>query len=223
MAEVGPDRVFERFAATCAFVVGVGGFVYAIVFVTLLRGAGRAADAASALLLLVGGLLSTAVLVAVTERLRRSGGPFALWALLLGSVAAIGSAVHGGYDLANVINRPQIGLSIPNPVDPRGLLTFGVTAIALLVIAWLILRSGAFPRRLAYVGFAAALLLMVIYVGRLTILDPESPVLLVAALLAGFVVNPLWYVWLGLELRRDATLMPRGDGTDADGGAPAAR
>jgi hypothetical protein len=30
----------------------------------------------------------------------------------------------------------------------------------------------------------------------------ESPVLLVAALLVGFVVNPLWYVWLALELRR---------------------
>ncbi len=196
------DRAFERFAGACAFVVGLGGLAYAIVFVTLLRGSGQAANAASAGLLLVGGLLSTAVLVAVYGRLRPSSGPFALWALLLGSVAAIGSAVHGGYDLANVINRPQIGLSIPNPVDPRGLLTFGVTAIAVFVLAWLILRSGAFPKRLAYVGLAAGVLLLVIYVGRLTIVDPESPVLLVAALLAGFVVHPLWYVWLGLELRR---------------------
>jgi len=203
MSEEATDRDFERFAGACAFVVGLGGLTYAIVFVTVLRGAGRAADAASAGLLIVGGLLSTAVLVAVYGRLRPSSGSFALWALLLGSVAAIGSAVHGGYDLANVINRPQIGLSIPNPVDPRGLLTFGVTAIAVLVLAWLILRSGAFPKRLAYVGFAAGVLLLVIYVGRLTIVDPESPVLLVAALLAGFVVNPLWYVWLGLELRRD--------------------
>jgi hypothetical protein len=104
-----------------------------------------------------------------------------------------------------VINQPTITFSLPNPVDPRGLLTFGVTAIAVGLIAWMILRSGAFPRRLAYVGFAASFLLVVIYVGRLTILDPESPVLLVAALLAGFVVNPIWYVWLGLELRRGAS------------------
>jgi hypothetical protein len=200
----GTDRAFERFAGACAFVVGLGGLVYAIVFVTILGGSGRAADAASAGLLLVGGLLSTAVLVAVYERVRPSGGPFSLLALLLGSVAAIGSAVHGGYDLANVVNRPQIGLSIPNPVDPRGLLTFGVTAIAVAVLAWLILRTGAFPRRLAYVGFAAAALLVVIYAGRLTVVDPKSPVLLVAAVLAGFVVNPLWYVWLGLELRRES-------------------
>jgi hypothetical protein len=198
------DVPYGRFAAACAFVVGLGGIAYAIVFVTLLRDAGRAADAASAVLLLVGGLLSTVVLVAVYERLRDPGGSFARLALLLGTVAGIGSAVHGGYDLANVINPPTITFSLPNPIDPRGLLTFGVTAIAVLLIAWLILRSGAFPRRLAYVGFAAALLLVVIYVGRLTILDPESPVLLVAALLAGFVVNPIWYVWLGLELRRGA-------------------
>jgi len=203
MSGAGIDRAFERFAAACAFVVGVGGFVYAILFVTILRGSGQPAETASAVLLLVGGLLSTAVLVAVYERLRAPGGPFARWALLLGTVAAIGSAVHGGFDLANVFNRPRIGFSIPSPVDPRGLLTFGVTAIAVLVLAWLILRTGAFPRRLAYVGFAAALLLGVIYVGRLTVLDPKSPVLLVAALLAGFVVNPLWYVWLGLELRRE--------------------
>jgi hypothetical protein len=202
MAEVESDRAFERFAAVCAFVVGIGGLVYAVVFVTALRGAGRSADAASATLLLVGGLLSTAVLIALYERLRPAGGTFALWALLLGSIAAVGSAVHGGYDLANVINRPQLGLSIPNPIDPRGLLTFGVTAVAVLVLAWLILRTGAFPRRLAYVGFAAAFLLAVIYVGRLTVLDPESPALLVAALLVGFVVNPLWYVWLALEFRR---------------------
>lgn len=198
------DRTFERFAAVCAFIVGAGGLVYSVAFVTLLRGAGRTAVAASGVLLLVGGLLSTAVLIAVYERLRASSGPFALWALLLGSIAAIGSAVHGGFDLAHVINPSGMRVGA-NPIDPRGLLTFGVSAIAVLVIAWLILRSGAFPRRLAYVGFATALLLVVIYVGRLTVLDPTSPVLLVAALLAGFVVNPLWYVWLAVELRRGRT------------------
>jgi hypothetical protein len=41
-----------------------------------------------------------------------------------------------------------------------------------------------------------------IYLGRLIVLDPKSPVLLVAALLAGFIVDPAFYVWLGIELRR---------------------
>lgn len=203
MTGVGTTNLsFERFASVCAFVVGAAGFVYAVAFVTLLRGAGRAAVAASGVLLLVGGLLSTAVLVAVYERVRTWNGPFALWALLLGSVATIGSAVHGAFDLANAINPPDRDVGVPNPVDPRGFLTFGLSAVAVLVLAWLILRSGGFPRRLAYVGFALAPLLLVIYLGRLILLDPKSPVLLLAALLTGFIVNPLWYVWLGIELRR---------------------
>jgi hypothetical protein len=219
MVDVDDGRSFERFAAVCAFIVGGAGFVYAVLFVTLLRGTGRAADAASGVLLLVAGLLSTAILVALYERLRGSGEALALWFLLLGSIAAIGSAVHGGFDLANAINPPDERVGIPNAVDPRGLLTFGVTAITVAVISWSIVRSGAFSRRLAYVGFVLAALLVVIYVGRLTVLEPKSPPLLVPALLVGFVLDPLWYVWLGIELRRGAA---RGGGIDGDGRAPAA-
>jgi hypothetical protein len=58
------------------------------------------------------------------------------------------------------------------------------------------------PRALAAVGLLAALLSLVLYVGRLVILDPARPMIAFPALLAGFVVNPLWYAWLGVELRR---------------------
>lgn len=201
MAGTAIDRTYERFAAVCAFVVAISGLAYAIAFIAVRRGAGSPAAAASAVLLLVGGLLSTAVLVAVYERLRPAAGPFATLALVLGAFAAVGSAVHGAFDLANVINEPDRATGYPNPIDPRGVLTFGVTAIAIAVISWAILRTASFPRRLAFVGIADAVLLAVIYVGRLTVLDPDAPILLIAALLAGFVVNPVWYVWLGLELR----------------------
>jgi hypothetical protein len=69
-------------------------------------------------------------------------------------------------------------------------------------VAWLVLRGGRFPRRLGLVAALLAALLLVIYVGRLVVLDPEHPVLLVAALTTGFVVNPLWWIWLGVALRR---------------------
>jgi hypothetical protein len=42
----------------------------------------------------------------------------------------------------------------------------------------------------------------VIYIGRLVVLDPEHPILLVTALATGFVVNPLWWIWLGTAIRR---------------------
>jgi hypothetical protein len=58
------------------------------------------------------------------------------------------------------------------------------------------------PRGLGYLAYVAAILLVITYVGRLTILDPSNPLLLTTILLAGFVVNPAWYIWLGLVLGR---------------------
>ena len=93
-------------------------------------------------------------------------------------------------------------LDDPAQIDPRGLLTFGVMGIALLAIAWLMGRSEAFPKGLSYLGYALAILFIVIYLARLIILDPGNPVLLWPVLVAGFAVNPAWYIWLGLALQR---------------------
>lgn len=131
---------FERFAGTCAVLAGVAGFLYAVAFVVLQN------ILLSGLFLMLGGLLSTAVLAAVYDRLRETDATFALWALLLGIAGALGSAVHGGYDLANAINPPPSIPDLPNPVDPRGLLTFGVAGAALFVVAWLIVRADGFRR-----------------------------------------------------------------------------
>ena len=58
------------------------------------------------------------------------------------------------------------------------------------------------PIGLSYLGYLSAVLLIILYVGRLVILDPANPIILGPALLNGFVVNPAWYIWLGLLLRR---------------------
>lgn len=70
------STTFERFAGTCAVLAGVAGFLYAIAFVVLQN------DLLSGLFLMLGGLLSTAVLAAVYDRLRETDATFALWALL---------------------------------------------------------------------------------------------------------------------------------------------
>ena len=83
----------------------------------------------------------------------RNKASFALWVLFLAMVAAFGSAVHGGYDLANALNPPAAAnADLPSQVDPRGLLTFGVASIALFVISWLIVGSGKLPRSLGVHG-----------------------------------------------------------------------
>jgi hypothetical protein len=198
---------FEQFAGLCGILAGISGFLYSVAFIIIARNAPNLAEGLSALFLMLGGVFSTAVLTAVYLRLRETEPAFALWALLLGLAGVIGSAVHGGYNLANAINPPTTTptgqVEPPNPVDPRGLLTFGFVGLAVLVIAWLIGRGGQFPRGLSYLGYLLGILLVVLYLGRLIVLDARSPIIVVPALLTGFLVNPAWYIWLGLVLWRE--------------------
>jgi hypothetical protein len=45
-------------------------------------------------------------------------------------------------------------------------------------------------------------LLIVVYLGRLIILDPSSYAILLPAALVGFILNPIWYIWTGVVLSR---------------------
>ena len=197
-------RRYERFAGACAVAVAVGGLIYSISFMTYLKTGRLAAAKVATFLLFGGGILVLAVLIAVYGRLREVDPSFALWALALGLVAAAASSIHGAYDLANFAKHPvgaPAGLaSLPNAVDPRGVMTFGVSGLATLVAAWLILQGAAFPKRLGQLGIVTGLLLIVVYLGRLIILNPKNPVVLTAAILTGFILSPLWFVWLGREL-----------------------
>src|SRR5438105_2712618 len=146
---------FERFASICALIVGLGDLLYAISFI-ILKGA-----LLSDLFLMLGGLFSTAVLVALYARLRETDATFALWGLLLSIAGALGSAIHGGYDLANVVHPVSLvtdaaAAGVPNAIDPRGVLTFLIGGIGLFVMAWLIGCNERFPKMLSYLGYVAA-------------------------------------------------------------------
>lgn len=190
---------FERFAGLCAILAGIVGFLYALSFIVLRN------NLLSALFLMLGGLFATAVLTALYNRLRETEITFALWALLLSIGGALGSAIHGGYDLANAINPVPMTAaiaSLPNPVDPRGLLSFGLMGLGVFVLAWLIGGNGHFPKALSYWGYLVGVLLVILYLGRLILLDPKNPLIAVDAIVSGFVVNPVWYFWLGFVLWR---------------------
>lgn len=119
--------------------------------------------------------------MAISNRVRETDASFALWGLLLGIAGALGSVVHDGYDLSNVLNPVSVvsqaaAAGVPNAIDPRGVLTFGAGGIGLFVLAWLMGRSGQFPGPLSYVGYLAAALLIVLSLGRLIVyIPPEEP------------------------------------------------
>jgi hypothetical protein len=66
-------------------------------------------------------------------------------------------------------------------------------------------RGGGFPRGLVMLGYLSGVLLVLIYLGRLIVLDATSPFVLGPAALEGFVVNPVWYIWLGRTLLRGSS------------------
>ena len=197
---------FEKFAGLCAILAGVAGFLYSAAFIVIARTAPNTGALLSAFCLTLGGLLSTAALSGLYRRVRDVDGGFALLALLLGVTAAIGSALHGGYDLANALNPPDVNVpnlvNLPSQVDPRGLLTFGVAGISLFIFATLIQRGGQLPKGLGALAYVLAALLIIVYLGRLIVLDPASLIIVIPAALTGFVINPIWYIWLGVALRR---------------------
>jgi hypothetical protein len=202
---MGEGTTAAVFGALCAAAAGLLGLAYSISFSLYLHAPSRGTAYADSLFLLAGGLVSTGAFTAIYARTRATEPTLALWGYVLALVGAFGAALHGAYDLANLANPPaSLATDLPSSVDPRGLGTFALTGIALAVIGWLIIRGGNLPRPLGYLAFLSAGLLVFVYVGRLVILNPKSPGLLAAAVLAGYVVDPVWFVWAALSMRRSS-------------------
>ena len=191
------DDRFDRLAGASALAAATLSLIYALAFVLL------KSDQIAAGALLAGGLLSTVALLGFYGRVR-AAGMLAMLGLFLGLVGTIGAAIHGAYDLA-VILGPETDVPAifpgsvvgPNPVDPRGFLTFGVAGLGVLVLSSAAMMVDRLPRTLLYLGVAFGILLVVIYLGRLIILDSNNVLVLGPAALAGVVVGPLWYGWVG--------------------------
>ena len=162
-----------------------------------------AAGTAASLFLTFAGLLAAPVLVALYRRVAANGPDIATVALAFGLAGALGSAIHGGFDLANAIHHTSAsGSDAPSQIDPRGLLSFGAAAVSLLCFAALIRRDARLPRGLATLAAVLGTLLLVVYGCRLAVLSTHNAALVVSAALAGFVVSPAWYAWLGVTFSR---------------------
>ncbi len=186
------SKSFTTFAGWFAVLAGVFGFLYSVSFVILKN------DLFTGLFLLLSGFCALTVMTALFQYLREADGYFALLAFLFSAGAAAGSMIHGGFDLSNALHPPAaLPTDVPSPIDPRGLLTFGLAAAGLFFFSRLMAKDASFPGGLSTLGYVSAALMLVLYLGRLIILQATSPVIGIPALLEGFLVNPIWYIWLG--------------------------
>ena len=189
-----------RTAGYCAIAAGLLTLVYSVGFVLLKN------QLTYSLAQLLGGVLTLIVLLALYRQLRENAPGIALSALAFAALGAAGSALHGGYDLASAL-QPQVSdpsalAGLPSPVDPRGLLTFGFAGLGVFLFAMLMQRGDQFPRAVSALGYALAVLLVLTYLGRLIILTPSSPLVLIPAALTGFLASPIFYVWLGVRFMK---------------------
>jgi hypothetical protein len=199
-------RTFQRFAGWSALAAAAAGVTFTVAFSVVVREGDRWAKWVSAVTLAGGGLLTLPVLVALYARLREREPEFAFLGVLLGTVGVLATAAHGAFDVAGLSKRVKPDLSnVPSFVDPRGFATFGLTALALLVFGIIGLRRGGLDRAVARVAVLAAVLLVVLYVGRLTVLDPEANVIKATALISGLVVTPAFFLLFARSLLQTAS------------------
>jgi hypothetical protein len=212
IAQMSGDREYDTLAGWAAILAGVGGFVYSVAFIfgVVLGKAPDLGRSVSSAALAIGGLLTAVVAVGLFQRARESSPPAALLGAAFALFGSMGATIHGTYDLANVLHPPISDVfssnELPNPVDPRGVLTFAAAGIGLLILVWLVRRTGTLQNWIGSLGMVVGVLLILIYLGRLIILSPTNPLVAGLAGLTGFILSPVFYIGLGLWLRSRATL-----------------
>ncbi len=184
---------FDRFAGWLSILAGVAGVGYALASVVLKNAQLSANFLTLAPLLAVGGL------VAVFERVRAIDAGFATLAHALGVFGSLAASTHGAYDLANVLQPPAAVPDVPFAVDPRGYGTFGLTGLALAILAWLSTRASGIPGWVGPLGLVLGLFLVLTWLARLIVLDPTNVLVLGPALVSGL-LSPLFFLGLGAWL-----------------------
>lgn len=204
------NRSFARFGGLSAIIVGALSLLYALFFLVITRQNEDVGTLGSWIILAVSGLFSSAAFVALYLRLRPTSEGFALWALVLGLFSSFATLAHGAHQALMLITLPgaeqgqraaiELVRMVPSPIDPAGLGTFGIVGLASLVTGMIIVIGGRLPHTLGYLAVANGVLLIALFFA--TAAGAQTLILLTGGL-TSVIVGPIWWIWLGRELRRE--------------------
>src|SRR5262245_17125707 len=138
-------------------------------------------------------------IAAVREVIRPAGQAWSRYATLVGSIAAVGTIAGALYEVARI--RAGMDTSAPNPANPLGVMTFALTAVWFVIAATLLYRTRGIPQLLALLGYVAFADLTV---GFIATLLGATQIATYAAIVAGGVGGPIFWLWLGVVLLRSA-------------------
>jgi hypothetical protein len=163
----------------------------------------------------LGAVLALGALPAITEAVRSVNEGWARWTSNLAYLgfAVIGidffrilslqaeraaAYVAGDAALREVFDAPTVLAGL----DPNGWLGFGAVGLWALVTSVLALRAKLWPSWLAYAGIAVGVLYWLVVV---SLMFGLAALLQIVAAIGGVVAAPVWYIGVGLHLKKAAT------------------
>jgi hypothetical protein len=199
--EEGMKDSFNRFGGACAIVVGVLSILYAAFYLGVQPVAPFAGALVAWLILAASGILGSAAYVALYQRTRAASEGYALFGLVLGIIQSAATLLNAVNQAVYVLNPPSDRVLTAVSLDPKGVGAFLVFAVASVVFGWLIVRGAMLPRNLGYVAYLNSVLLTLLFLSNVF---GTTTLLLASGGLTSVIVTPLWWIWLGRELRREA-------------------
>ena len=159
-------------------------------------------------------VFALAAVTAISEAVRSDNEGWVDWTRNLAYVGFVVTAINSFNSIMHVPERAAAYMAgdastqaaitaICTELDPAGWLRFGGVGLWLLIVSILALRTHRLPKVLAYVGIVFAIfnwLAVVGYVIHMRVLVALS------AGLGGIILAPIWYIWIGLKLRRQDLL-----------------
>ena len=201
------DRSFIRFGGLAGILLAITSWAAVVAYYTVAKG-GQDIVGLQVFQFLYALIAFWALfgIVAVYWIIRTQGEAWAFFATVVGVVASVGTMTSGLFQIAYA--RAILGLPVDFAVhlpsvsgtDPLNVSTFGLTGLWFLIANMLLWRA-AMPRLLVLLGFVAVADLFAGFFGSLSGLDG---LVTLAGVVAGGVGGPLYWLWLGIHIRRMA-------------------